>query len=235
MKRSTYTGKTFVASVLEPEVNTGLLVVCYPGSGEAFGRLDGSLLPTIKYGFDETKEWPFTILKVQTLTTNYYTAWAEIQKYIDDHSSAAVIVGWSLGAREAMDLVLGFQGRLLSSKVKLVVAIDGPGSGNPDYSKANVPVIMVSGKKGLYYYPLRTQEGELLKQNKSVKFIEMDLLDHVGLMRYTYSAQDIINSIIQLIQQPKEYTIVSTTVKNGMVTFTDDQGNKYSTIVNAEK
>jgi hypothetical protein len=235
MKRSTYTGKTFVASVLEPEVNTGLMVVCYPGSGEAFGTADGSMLPVIKYGFDETKEWPFTIVKVQTLSRNFQTAWAEIMNYIENNSTSCVLVGWSLGSREVMDMLLGFLGRTLSSKVKLIVAIDGPGSGNPDYSKASVPVIMVSGKKGLYYYPLRTQEAELLKQNKPVKFIEMDLLDHVGLMRYTYSAQDIINSIIGLIQQPKEYNIVSTTVKNGVVTFIDEQGNKYSTAVNAEK
>lgn len=227
MNRSVYKGKTFVASILEPDVKTGLMVVCYPGSGEAFGTPDGAMLSVIKYGFDETKEWPFTIVKVQTLSKNFQTAWAEIMNYIENNSSSCVLVGWSLGAREVMDMLLGFLGRTLSSKVKLIVAIDGPGSGSPDYSKASVPVIMISGNKGIYYYPLRTQHSALLGAGKQATFIEMDNLDHSALMRFTYGSQTIINAITDLLPHEMEYKIVSITVKDNVMTFTDEKGKKY--------
>lgn len=229
MKKSTYLGKTFTATVLEPEVNTGLMVVCYPGSGEAFGPADGSRLAAIKYGFSEAVEWPFTIVKVQTIGTNNFASWQEIQSYIEDHCSAAVLIGWSLGSKEVMDLLLGFLGRKLSSKVKLAVAIDGPASGNPDYSKASVPVIMISGNKGLYYYPLKTQERALLAAGRQVTFVEMDNLDHSGLMQFAYSSQNILNNILSLVgNAPTELNIVSTTVKNNVITFTDSKGDKYT-------
>jgi hypothetical protein len=226
-----YLGKSFVATI--KEANTGLLVVCYPGSGEAFGPADGSRLSAINYGFDESIQWPFTIMKVQTIGSNNFVSWAEIQKYIDDHSTAAVVIGWSQGAREAMDLLLGFQGRKLSSKVKLVVAIDGPASGNPDYTKASVPLVMVSSKIGEYYYPLKTQEKALLTAGKQVDFIEMDNLNHKGLMNFVYSNTDIISKIASFTTQPTERKIVSTVVKDNVVTFIDDQGGKYVLQVNA--
>jgi hypothetical protein len=199
-----YFGKTFVATIKES--NTGLLVVCYPGRGEAFGTADGSRLSTINYGFDESKQWPFTIMKVQTIGTNNFVAWAEIQRYIDDHSTAAIVIGWSQGGKEVMDLLLGFQGRTLTSKVKLAVSIDGPASGSPDYTKASVPLIIISGKNGEFYYPLRTQERALLEQKKQVTFIEKDSLNHINLMKYAYSSSRILGAIKSMSPTPMSET-----------------------------
>lgn len=236
MNKRIYIGQTFVASLLEPAVDTGVLVLCYPGSGEATGLKDGSRLSSINYGFDEGKDYSFTIMKVQTLTSNYYTAWAEIMKYVDDHSSNCVVIGWSLGAREVMDLLLGFQGRVPSTKIKLMVAIDGPASGTPDYSKASIPLLIVTGRGGKYYYPLVNQRNELVKNEKGVLFNEMGpTLDHSALMRSVYSDTTsgnykfLMDRFLSMGGEPiPSNKIVDSSVKNNIITFVDEKGNKYT-------